>query len=246
MAFDREAAKADGWTDEEIQRYMETKDQPLPAEVPRDRGEEQLGTFTSAVPDLVTYGAGLYAGKKLIVDPLIGMYKNRGGPVSPSQMAQASQMGQAAAQNVGQAAQTAQAGQAAQNVGQAARATGTGGAGAFNQMANQLGNNTIQFPKGNVTPIAPTPSAQPGMMQRGMDYANQVRQAAAQRIIPAMGQAGQAMSQAGSMFGKGLTAAAPALRIGGMASNALYSGDLNANEQAELERRRQMQPTITR
>jgi hypothetical protein len=241
MAFDREAAKADGWTDEEIQRYMETKDQPLPAEVPRDRGEEQLGTFTSAVPDLVTYGAGLYAGKKLIVDPLVEMYKNRGGPVSPAQMAQA------AAQNVGQAAQATQAGQAAQNVSQGLRATGTGGAGAFNQMANQLGNNTIQFPKGAVSPAQVAPPTQaPGMIQRGMDMASQVRQAAAQRIMPAMGQAGQAMSQAGSMFGKGLTAAAPALRIGGMASNALYSGDLNANEQAELERRRQMQPTITR
>jgi hypothetical protein len=48
------------------------------------------------------------------------------------------------------------------------------------------------------------------------------------------------------MFGKGLSAAAPALRVGGMASNALYSGDLNADEQAELERRRKMQPTITR
>ena len=97
-----------------------------------------------------------------------------------------------------------------------------------------------------MAPVAPTQAAQPGIMQRGMDYANQVRQAAAQRIMPAMGQAGQAMSQAGSMFGKGLSAAAPALRVGGMASNALYSGDLNADEQAELERRRKMQPTITR
>jgi len=241
MAFDVEAAKADGYTDEEIQRYMETKDQPLPAEVPRTRGEEQLGVVASAIPDVVKYGLEAYAGKKLIVDPLLEMYKNRGGPVSPSQM------GQAAAQNVGQAAQATQAGQTAQNVGQAVRATGTGGAGAFNQMANQLGNNTIQFPKGAVSPAQITPPTQaPGMMQRGMDYASQVRQAAAQRIMPAMGQAGQAMSQAGSMFGKGLTAAAPALRIGGMASNALYSGDLNSGDQAELERRRKMQPTITR
>ena len=94
--------------------------------------------------------------------------------------------------------------------------------------------------------MAPTQAAQPGMMQRGMDMANQVRQAAAQRIMPAMGQAGQAISQAGSMFGRGLSAAAPALRVGGIVSNALYSGDLNADEQAELERRRKMQPTITR
>jgi len=115
---------------------------------------------------------------------------------------------------------------------------------AFSQMGQQLAG--APKPVAPVAPVAPTPSAQPGMIQRGMDLAGQVRQAAAQRIMPAMGQAGQAMSQAGSMFGKGLTAAAPALRIGGMASNALYSGDLNSGDQAELERRRKMQPTITR
>jgi len=95
---------------------------------------------------------------------------------------------------------------------------------------------------------APMPSApaaassatpKPNMIQRGTDIANQMRQFAAQRVIPVMGQAGQ-------MVGQGLSAAAPALRVGGMASNALYSGDLNANELAELERRRKMQPTITR
>jgi hypothetical protein len=119
---------------------------------------------------------------------------------------------------------------------------------AFGQMGQQLaGAPKPVAPVAPVAPtMAPTQAAQPGMIQRGMDLAGQVRQAAAQRIMPAMGQAGQAMSQAGSMFGKGLSAAAPALRVGGMASNALYSGDLNANELAELERRRKMQPTITR
>jgi hypothetical protein len=120
-------------------------------------------------------------------------------------------------------------------------------------------SQTPNMPQGirPATPVAPTmapampaQAAQPGIIQRGMDIASQVRQHAAQRIIPVMGQAGQAMGQAaqqaGSMFGKGLSAAAPALRVGGMASNALYSGDLNSGEQAELERRRKMSPTITR
>ena len=35
-----------------------------------------------AIPDVVKYGLEAYAGKKLIVDPLLEMYKNRGGPVS--------------------------------------------------------------------------------------------------------------------------------------------------------------------
>ena len=89
-------------------------------------------------------------------------------------------------------------------------------------------------------PAAPAPAAPaPSVIQRGTDIANQMRQYAAQRVIPAV-------SQAGQMVGRGLTAAAPALRVGGMASNALYSGGLNTDEQAELERRRKMAPTISR
>jgi hypothetical protein len=67
-----------------------------------------------------------------------------------------------------------------------------------------------------------------------------------------MGQAGQAVAQtaqqAGQMAGRGLSAVAnsPIARAGGMAANALYSGELNANEAEELERRRKMAPTITR
>jgi hypothetical protein len=108
------------------------------------------------------------------------------------------------------------------------------------------------MPKGPITPpgVTATPQAGPSVMQRGMDMASKMREFAAQRVMPAAGQAGQALGQAaqqaGSMIGKGLSAAAPALRVGGTVANALYSGDLNANEQAELERRRKMQPTITR
>ena len=92
-------------------------------------------------------------------------------------------------------------------------------------------------PAAGPAPRAPAPS----VMQRGTDIANQMRQFAAQRVIPVAQQAGQ-------MAGRGLAAVAnsPLARVGGMASNALYSGDLNANEAAELERRRKMAPTITR
>ena len=79
MAFDVEAAKADGYTDEEIQQYLATKDQPLPPEPPRDRYDEKIGTLTSVIPDAVKYGlegAGLYATGK----GLIGAIQNRGGP----------------------------------------------------------------------------------------------------------------------------------------------------------------------
>jgi hypothetical protein len=95
-----------------------------------------------------------------------------------------------------------------------------------------------------MAPPAAAPAARapaPSVMQRGTDIANQMRQFAAQRVIPVAQQAGQ-------MAGRGLAAVAnsPITRAGGMAANALYSGDLNANEAAELERRRKMAPTITR
>ena len=83
MAFDREAAKADGYTDEEIDQYLATKDQPLPLEQPRSRTEEQIGVVTSAIPDAVKYGVEGYAAKKLVVDPLMNAMSNRGGPTPP-------------------------------------------------------------------------------------------------------------------------------------------------------------------
>jgi len=80
MAFDRAAAKADGYTDEEIDQYLATKDQPLPVDQPRSRTEEQIGVVTSAIPDAVKYAAEGYAAKKLIVDPLMNAMR---GPVAP-------------------------------------------------------------------------------------------------------------------------------------------------------------------
>ena len=124
-----------------------------------------------------------------------------------------------------------------------------GGQQAFNQMSQQLSQARPVSPASMPAPIpsaapatSPAPRAPaPSVMQRGTDIANQMRQFAAQRVIPVAQQAGQ-------MAGRGLAAVAnsPVARVGGMASNALYSGDLNANEAAELERRRKMAPTITR
>ena len=168
-------AKANGYTDEEINAYLGSQSTPAPQQGlgPMDRSEEYAGLAQgmgmNAVGNVLEYGvpaaAAVYGVKKLV-----DAYK---GPVSP---AQATQMSQAT--------------QAAKNVGQAVRATGTGGAGAFNQMANQLGNNTLQFPKGPVSPTqvtAPTtvaPQTQaPGMMRQSLDYVNKMRQIAAEKVI---------------------------------------------------------------
>jgi hypothetical protein len=76
-----------------------------------------------------------------------------------------------------------------------------------------------------VSPVAPqamppaqAPMQQPSMMQRGMDMANKVRQAAAQRItnLPAMGEmlpaAGEALSGAARFAGRALGPASLALQ----------------------------------
>jgi hypothetical protein len=97
-------------------------------------------------------------------------------------------------------------------------------------------------PAPTMAPPAMTPTpAQPSVMQRGAEIAAKMREIAAQRVMPAVGQAGQ-------MAGRGLAAVAnsPVARVGGMAANALYSGGLNTNEEEELRRRRAMPPTITR
>jgi hypothetical protein len=168
-------AKANGYTDEELNAYLGSQTSPPPQQGlgPMDRSEEYTGLAQgmgmNAVGNVLEYGvpaaAAAYGVKKLI-----DAYK---GPVSPAQASQISKVGQAA-----------------QNVGQAARATGTGGAGAFNQMANQLSSNTVQFPKGPVSPaqvttpttVAPQTQA-PGMMRQGLDYANKMRQVAAEKVM---------------------------------------------------------------
>ena len=65
MAFDREAAKADGYTDEQIDAYLATKGQPLPPDTPRDRGEEQIAvaqgmgmSSADTALDIAKYGLG--------------------------------------------------------------------------------------------------------------------------------------------------------------------------------------------
>jgi hypothetical protein len=85
------------------------------------------------------------------------------------------------------------------------------------------------------TPAAPVPTpaaaAQSTAMQRGLQYADTVRQLAMEKVM-------QTAQRTASMA----RAAAPAaVGLGGL----MYSGGLNTNEQEELRRRQMMPPTIT-
>ena len=77
---------------------------------------------------------------------------------------------------------------------------------------------------------APAPAAQPSMVQRGMNYAQEMQRIAAQRVMPALSTAANGVAN---------------LARGSVAPGfALYHGGLNTNEEQELARRRGMGPTI--
>lgn len=57
-------AKAAGYSDEEIQQFLATKDKPIAEEQPHERGAEYGGTAMSALPAAVEVGAVGYGIKK--------------------------------------------------------------------------------------------------------------------------------------------------------------------------------------
>lgn len=117
-------AKAAGYSDEEIQHYLNTKE--IPVEQPIDRSAEMLGTVNATAPSALTLGAeGLalgYAGKKAVE-----AFQNR-GPVAPAQAQAPAVQPQVQAQVNGRPNLTVQPGGAGATAGQQA----------FSQMEQQL------------------------------------------------------------------------------------------------------------
>lgn len=183
-------AKAAGYSDEEIQQYLQTQAQPGQAPqttqsqqglAPMNRSEEYGGLGQGIFGDAVKYLAEGYAGKKLIVDPLMNAIGSRmsAQPVAPTQITP-----QAIPQQMPQAVNG----------------------------PSQLGGNEIRFPRPNVAPTTPAPVAtpvqQPSMIQQGMEYANKVRQIAMDKV----------MQNAGAIRNVGVGAAA-ALTPGNVGQN---------------------------
>jgi hypothetical protein len=98
MAFDVQAAKADGYTDEEIQAYLDSKGTPTPAETaattgqpvpqyqPIDRSEEYTGLAQGVglegLKTAAELGGLYYGGKKLL--GAAGKAFGSSGPVVPT------------------------------------------------------------------------------------------------------------------------------------------------------------------
>ena len=142
MAFDVEAARAEGYSDEDIEKYLASlgqtmTGQPMPAtpavaeQVPMDRSNEYMGMGGAAALG----GAGALAGKALILDPIKQGLSNLmkpqpvAGPVAPNpQPAPARPMPQAAPAAAQQTSRQAMADKVRQIAAQ--RIAGFGASGA--------------------------------------------------------------------------------------------------------------------
>lgn len=204
MAFDVQAAKAAGYSQEEIDAYLQAKpktevmapvapgqevDPGEPPPPPSDQGYQQagegnylpaVGTAVAAaapyaVPAIAT-GAGLYGaakvggwGRDMLNTAKEGMEAYRHGVNTANEIAQRN----VALQQAKMAERAARGGQVVQQAAQ-------GGQQAFQQMGQQL----ARAPAAPVAPAAPAPAAQqPGVMQRGMDYARQMQRIAADKVM---------------------------------------------------------------
>jgi hypothetical protein len=243
MAFNREAAKAEGYTDEEIDAYLQQQsgqkkepttisidDLPAPTTVIQEPGTSAASVATTAGLAAAPYvlpAAGAAAAA-------VGGSKLYGAWNASAQAAKAlADAKMASEQGIAQ--------RAAMKMNPQMARPGPANFGPGTAMPTQPYQAPVSGP---VVPQA-APASAPAVAQQTVQQtarqsmADKVRQLAAQRIIPVMGQAGE-------MAGQALSKAAPLLRGANIAGSALYSGELNSNEQAELERRRRMPPTITR
>lgn len=227
MAFDIQAAKQAGYTDEEINAYLQAKpetktiapvapgsevDPGEPPPPPSPEGFKQagegnylpaIGTAAAAaapyaVPAVAT-GVGLYGAAK------VGGWASELGKTAREGM-EAYKHGVNTANEIAQrnvALQEARMAERMARGGQAAQQAAQGGQQAFQQMGQQLSQARPVNPASMPMTNAPAPAPQqPSIMQRGMDMASRVRQMAAQRIVPA---------GAGAMAG-------PAAVMGGVAA----------------------------
>ena len=177
-------ARANGYTDEEIQQFLATKNQSVPSQVPIDRSEEYKG---------LAQGIGLNVGGDILSTGATAAAVGAGayGAKKAYDALTASRGAQQAAQQVGQQA--------------AARATGTTGQQTFSQMTKQLTDPKIvnfenYFPKPVVPevpatsgPVAPQAQlvGQQAAQQGYMDKASQmVRQVAANKALQNMAKLG--------------------------------------------------------
>lgn len=238
MAFDREAAKADGYTDQEIDEYLASEGKPLPAETPIDRSEEKWGVAQAVAPDVLKYGAEGYLAKKVLFDPLAKAIKGPTGTTPPSNPGATNRILGDLASGAGQApAEVTPPKTPMGFVDTNAPRMGPAPTGAAPQLTQGAARPAMTALPG--VGSGPAPAAMPEAPPSSANYMARMTQLADQ-YLPAAKQAAGAAGRVIAPVARVLSSA-PALG----AQLMLHSPGLNANEDEELRRRRAQQPTFT-
>ena len=233
MAFDRQAALDAGYTEQEIDSYLQNQagSEPPPPPQATATGEPPAPTtqVTPVEPSLTSGLATAAIGAAPYVLPVAGA---AGAAFGGSKLYGAWNASAEAAKALADAKMASEQGiaqRAAQRMG--------GGAPSPASAARPMpgyGPTTYNAPVANAPAVPATPAAQPAAapqqpgavrrgLQQGMEYANKVRQIAMEKVMQNAGTIGKAGIGAGAM---------------------LYSPGLNQGEDEELRRRRMMPPTI--
>lgn len=219
MAFDRAAAKAEGYTDDEINAYLQT--QPTENKATPVNSIDELPAPTTVIPDTNSSMASTAATAGLAAAPYIVPAAAGAAAVLVGNKLYGSHVekGIKAAQALADAQMAKEQGVAyrfAQKMPNATYNVPTGGAPMAGAPTAPVAPTAPTTPVTSA-PMTGTPAQQPSAMQRGMQYANQMRQVAAQRVMQAVPQAAQAIGVAGQQVSR---AVGPALGTAGRALNA--------------------------
>ena len=239
MAFDREAAKAEGYSDDEINAYLQAEAEKNKQATPvtADPGEppapvtkfEPVGSSAASVGTSAGLAVAPYALPAAgAAAAAIGGNKLYGAWSDSAKAAQALADAKLASE---------------QGIANRAAMKAGGGAPQMRPVA-PTGTPTYNVPTSNVPQIrAPLPTAAPVAPTAGAPMAGPV----APTGMPAPAQAPSVMAQLRSFAANKILPMAGNVARGSVAPAMLFhSGELNANEDEELRRRRMMQPTITR
>lgn len=254
MAFDREAAKAEGYTDDEINAYLQAEAEKNKQTAPAvDVGEppapttkiNEVGTSAEAMATTAGLGLAPYAVPAAgVAAAALGggkIYQGWKSGVDAANKYTATQAANAATHAATQEMKTLQ---------QIAKGSGPDAEAARQRLTQLIQSRggapspTSNIPAQQVRPVAPTPGAYAGatptsamgpvspVVPQGMPPAPkppsimaQIRALAANKVLPMAG------NLAKGSVGPGM---------------AMYSGSLNTGEEEELRRRRMMPPTISR
>ena len=225
MAFDRESAKQAGYTDEEIDAYLQSQPQqekpggaikpgntvvsdtepPPPTSVVTTAGGGGVGsaamtTALAAAPIAVPAAlgaAGLYGGS--VLKNAYKAYNAR----TAADRASAAELHNRFEQRMAPAGPVAPTPTSTQTVptGQPMNRTITTGMATPTQTVPMAASMGAPQP----APMA-APTAAPSVLQRGMDISSQIRQLAASKVLPAVNMASKALLPAQMAMGVGYTA----------------------------------------